>query len=47
MLLEKGFYECVCVVKEVKSVIDVKKNFRKYGKVYEYMYNSFYLCLKI
>lgn len=26
MLLEKGFYECVCAVKEVKSVIDVKKS---------------------
>lgn len=44
MLLEKGFHECVCAVKEVKSVTDVKKIL---CKVHEYMYNSFYLCLKI
>lgn len=45
MLLEKGFYECVCVVKEVKLVIDVKK--KVFCKVYVYMDNSFYMCLKI
>lgn len=44
MLLEKGFYECVCAVKEVKSVIDVKKVL---CKVHVYMDNSFYMCLKI
>lgn len=45
MLLEKGFYECVCAVKEVKSVTDVKK--KVLCKVHVYMDNSFYMCLKI
>lgn len=42
MLLEKGFYECVCAVKEVKSVTDVKK---KSFVRYMYIWIIVFICV--